>query len=240
VTLPDFWATLHGTNLKVIRDNIDAVKGNDICLRSGQILQADTVVLCTGWGDHFGMFDNETKAHVGLPIYGDAKTEPPHHPLADEIDWEAYDLEADKAVNEKLPFPKLKFTARIDAGKQSRWRLYNRAIPVNLAREGDRSLAILGQIHTVQTPLVSEVQSFWAILYLLGYIDMPDVDTMAREVALWNAWTRKRYLSQGQKFPYSLYEFLPVFSSYLFVVLPFAWLTCHLAVHRHTFQRSGS
>lgn len=54
------------------------------------------------------------------------------------------------------------------------------------------------------------MQSFWAILYLLGRISLPDSDTMVREIAEWNAWTTKRYLSQGQKFPYSLYDFLPV------------------------------
>lgn len=62
----------------------------------------------------------------------------------------------------------------------------------------------------MQTPLVAEVQSLWAISYLLGEIELPGVDEMATEVALWNAWTRKRYLNQGQKFPYSLYDFLPV------------------------------
>lgn len=81
---------------------------------------------------------------------------------------------------------------------------------MKLALKGDRSLAILGQIHTVQTPLVADVQSFWSIIYLLGKLDLPDKGTIATEIAEWNAWTRTRYLSQGQKFPYSLYDFLPV------------------------------
>ena len=70
----------------------------------------------------------------------------------------------------------------------------------------------MGQIHTVQTPLVAEIQCFWTILYLEGKIELPSPEVMAREIAEWNAWTRKRYLSQGQKFPYSLYDFLPVSS----------------------------
>ena len=162
--------------------------------------------MCTGWGDHFAMFSDSVKAKIGLPIFGKQQPSDPA--------WEKYDQDADRTVNEKLPLiantPELKNPGITDMSHQRHWRLYRRSIPVDLAVKGDRSLAIMGQIHTVQTPLVSEMQSFWTILYLLGELDLPDHDTMAREVAEWNAWTRKRYLSQGAKFPYSLYDFLPV------------------------------
>ncbi|KAI9370398.1 FAD/NAD(P)-binding domain-containing protein [Aspergillus egyptiacus] len=213
VTLPDFWPTLHSPNLTVLRDNIDSIKGDStLTLRSGQTLTTNCLVLCTGWGDHFGMFDDKTKAELGLPL---SSTSPDTSDNGDDddddINWLKYDAEADTAVDHRLPFladqPKLKYTHRI--GTHRYWRLYRRAIPVSLALRGDRSIAIMGQIHTVQTPLVSEVQSFWAILYLLGELDLPGAEEMAREVSLWNAWTRKRYLTQGHKFPYSLYEFLP-------------------------------
>lgn len=218
VTLPDFWPTLHSKRLTIVRDEIQTIKEHNLYLKSGASMAADYAVMCTGWGDHFGMFDDEHRAKVGLPVYTGkdlyAVSELPAE-SSDFVDWAAYDAEAEKQVDKKLPFlarpPGLKQSADLlDARRQKKWRLYRRAIPVELAARGDRSLAILGQIHTVQTPLVSEVQSLWAILYLLGEIDVPDVPAMAKEVALWNAWTRKRYLNQGQKFPYSLYDFLPV------------------------------
>ena len=175
------------------------------------------MVLCTGWGDHFGMFDNDTKAELGLPIYGEL---PPSVARAD-VAWEKFDIEAEKSVNQKLPFlataPQLRNSSNSTVKSQRRWRLYRRSIPLSLALKDDRSIAILGQIHTVQTPLVSEIQSFWTILYLLREIDLPDEETMVREIAEWNTWTRKRYLTQGQKFPYSLYEFLPVRSRCLYL-----------------------
>ncbi|MCJ1356958.1 MAG: hypothetical protein MMC33_006954 [Icmadophila ericetorum] len=218
VTLPDFWATLHGPNLTIIRDEIRTIKERAVYLKSGSILETDYAVMCTGWGDHFGMFDDHHKAKIGLPAYGEDI-----YSFSDNLektlgpDWERYDAVAEKLVREKLPFlatsPNVKQPSLLDPRRQKKWRLYRRVIPVTLAEKGDRSIAILGQIHTVQTPLVSEVQSFWAILYLLGEIDLPDVDSMATEVALWNAWTRKRYLNQGQKFPYSLYDFLPYIDS---------------------------
>ncbi|KAI0855939.1 hypothetical protein F4860DRAFT_430135 [Xylaria cubensis] len=214
VTLPDFWPTLHNPNLTVRRDVVEEIKGNTIKFESTDPIHADYMIMCTGWGDHFGIFDAEHKAKIGLPAYGEnveAFSE------TQDIDWTTYYDDADKTVDEKLPFladpPKLKYTKTLNPALQKRWNLYRRVVPVSMAAKGDRSLAILGQIHTVQTPLVSEVQSLWAILYLLGEVELPDVDTMAREVSLWNTWTRKRYLGQGQKHTYSLYDFLSYIDS---------------------------
>ncbi|KAI0451163.1 hypothetical protein F5B21DRAFT_487898 [Xylaria acuta] len=214
VTLPDFWPTLHSPNLTVRRDIVEEIKGNTIKFESADPIHADYMIMCTGWGDHFGIFDAEHKAKIGLPAYGDhieASQE------SQDIDWKTYYEEANKTVDEKLPFlanpPKVKYTKNLDPALQKKWNLYRRVVPVSMAAKGDRSLAILGQIHTIQTPLISEVQSLWAILYLLGEVELPDVDTMAKEVSLWNTWTRKRYLNQGQKHTYSLYDFLSYIDS---------------------------
>ncbi|KAI1425014.1 hypothetical protein F5Y12DRAFT_398156 [Xylaria sp. FL1777] len=214
VTLTDFWPTLHSPNLTIRRDVIEKIKGKTIKLESADQIDADYMIMCTGWGDHFGMFDPKHKAMIGLPAYRDHVEADPE---SQDIDWKAYYEAADKTVDEKLPFlakpPKLVYTKASDPALQKRWNLYRRVVPVSMAAKGDRSLAILGQIHTIQTPLVSEVQSLWAILYLLGEVELPDVDTMAKEVSLWNTWTRKRYLNQGQKHTYSLYDFIPYIDS---------------------------
>ena len=215
VTLPDFWTTLHSPNLVIMRDEIHSIKGKTAYLNTGSALATDFVIMCTGWGDHFGMFDAELKAKIGLPTHGGLAGAPRQcSEKAREPDWDDYDAAADKEVCERLPFlarpPNVKHPPLLEPSRQRKWRLYRRVVPMTLAEQGDRSLAILGQIHTVQTPLVAEVQSFWAILYLLGEIKLPSADTMATEISLWNAWTRRRYLNQGQKFPYSLYDFLPV------------------------------
>lgn len=188
---------------------MESVKEDQLELSSGDNLQADCLVLCTGWGDHFGMFDAETKAELGLPVDSPSV-------LDDSIKWKQYDSEAEKLVDQCLPLlaTSLVLKHAVPATSSRYWCLYRCAIPISLAQKGDRSIAILGQIHTVQTPLLSEVQSFWSILYVLGELELPSLDEMAREVSLWNAWTRKRYLTQGHKFPYSLYEFLPVCLSY--------------------------
>ena len=220
VTLPDFWPTIHAGNVRIVRDNLATMKDDTLLLESGTLIETDFVVMCTGWGDHFSMFDDETKAELGLPTYKNSKQLPPSSRLsaADDMCWEKYDKAADKSVNDRLPFlaqaPTSMNAHTNDVQPHRRWRLYRRSIPMQLALKNDRSLAIMGQIHTVQTPLVADIQSFWTILYLLGKLDLPDKETMAREIAEWNAWTKKRYLSQGEKFPYSLYDFLPVSATY--------------------------
>ncbi|KAI0521978.1 hypothetical protein F5B22DRAFT_512600 [Xylaria bambusicola] len=210
VVLNDFWPTLHNPNLTIRRDVIEQIKGKTVKFQSTDPIDADYMIMCTGWGDHFGIFDPKHKAMIGLPAYGEHIETSPE---TQDIDWKTYYAEADKTVDEKLPFlakpPKLAYTKPLDPALQKKWNLYRRVVPVSMAAKGDRSLAILGQIHTIQTPLVSEVQSLWAILYLLGELELPDVDTMAKEVSLWNTWTRKRYLNQGQKHTYSLYDFMP-------------------------------
>lgn len=212
VTLPDFWSKIHAGNVRIVRDNIDMLDGYTVKLRLGGTFTADYIVMCTGWGDHFSMFDTKLKVELGLPST-DADFD--KHNSSD-FPWDKFDMDADAIVDEKLPFlanpPRLTNPATNAMQPRRRWRLYRRSIPFSHAEKGDRSLAIMGQIHTVQTPLVSEMQSFWSILYLLGELDLPDRDTMACEISEWDAWTRKRYLSQGQKFPYSLYDFLPVSS----------------------------
>ena len=229
VTIPDFWPTLRRGNLKVVRDNIDTVLGDTLLMQSGATIQADYIVSCTGWGDHFGMFDAETKAELGLPAFEDFTNIPKRGKgesrSKEDIAWEQHDATTSRTVNAKLPFlsagPELRNPITDTVSAQRRWRLYKRCVPLNLALNDDRSLVILGQIHTIQTPLVASIQSFWSILYLLGEIDLPGEEEITREIAEWNVWTRMRYTGQGQKYPYCIFDFLPVCYSSSLLILPF-------------------
>ncbi|KAJ1337157.1 dimethylaniline monooxygenase (N-oxide forming) [Microdochium nivale] len=218
VTLPDFWQTLHDGDVRIVREDPHHVAGGRLHFASGSDVAANSIVACTGWGDHFAMFDGALKAEFGLPAVADPRAPGAEARLraATDPEWAADDARAAATVAAKLPLiarsPALRNPATNEVYACA-WRLYRRSIPYTLGVRGDRSLAIMGQIHTVQTPLVSEMQSFWTILYLLGETDLPPAHEMRREIAEWNAWTRMRYLSQGRKFPYSLYDFLPYVDS---------------------------
>jgi hypothetical protein len=83
-------------------------------------------------------------------------------------------------------------------------------VPPGLAAAGDRSVFFPGFIHSIYTPLVSEVQALWGCAFQLGLLDTCSLQDMEKEVAEWNVWTRKRYLAQGRKHAYAIFDFLPV------------------------------
>lgn len=219
--MEDFWPTLRKGDITVLRDNIDTVDSKGIKLLSGSFVEADYVLYATGWGDHFSFFSRELKDELGIPQSGDdnngtsQKKSSTVQGLSNP--WVLHDQAADMLVDKKLPLlgagPKdfngwQRSAARQKAVKIRRWRLYNRMIPLTQQSENP-NIVILGQIHTTQTPTVAEVQALWAAAYLLGHISPPSQLDMAREVSEFNAWTRKRYASVGERYPYALFDWVP-------------------------------
>ncbi|ORY68266.1 flavin-binding monooxygenase-like family protein [Pseudomassariella vexata] len=186
ITMDDFWSTLQRADITILRDNVDSVSASGATLRSGQTIPADYVIYCTGWGDHFSFFSSELKEELGIPPYGAAV--PPNTssaPRKVNDPWYDLDKAADDLVAKQIPLlaagPKdLRTPDPNRVITKRRWRLYNRI-----------------------------VQSLWAVAYLLGDIELPTEDKMVQEVAQWNAWTRKRYRSVGERYPYALFDWIP-------------------------------
>ncbi|KAI1323179.1 flavin-binding monooxygenase-like family protein [Xylariaceae sp. FL0255] len=194
ITMSDFWDTLKKGDITIIRDNVDTVDSSGALLRGGQRVGADRVLYCTGWGDHFSFFSDEVKEKLGIPQYGQSSTS--LAPSAKFDEWRVHDDAADAVVARQLPLlaagPKdLRKPDPRRVVTRRRWRLYNRCI------------------HTTQTPTISAVQSLWAVAYLLGEVSLPSEECMLKEVAQWNAWTRKRYLGVGERYPYALFDWIP-------------------------------
>lgn len=212
--MEDFWSTLNKADITIIRDNVETVDASGATLRSGQTIDADEVIYCTGWGDHFSFFSDQLKEELGIPAY---TPDPKSSSVESEskVDpWAKHDEAADSFVASRLPLlaagPRdLRVPKPGRVIVKRRWRLYNRCVPLSLAQAGDRSLVVLGQIHTTQTPTIAAVQSLWAIAYMLGEVPLPDPDDAVREVAQWNAWVRKRYLGVGERYPYALFDWIP-------------------------------
>lgn len=226
--MEDFWSTLQKGNVTILRDNIDMVDSTGVKLLSGKRVEADYVIYATGWGDHFSFFSPELKQKLGIPLFGNSaaksaneavtKEAVPSGSLADP--WGPHDIAADELVARKLPLlaagPKdlngwQRTNARQKAVTVRRWRLYNRIVP--LMDDPCHSIAILGQIHTTQTPTIAEIQALWTAAYLLGDISLPSRHDMCCEIAQWNAWTRKRYSSVGERYPYALFDWIPYLDS---------------------------
>jgi hypothetical protein len=87
---------------------------------------------------------------------------------------------------------------------------YRRLIVPELAAKGDRSIVFLGHIHSAFTPLAAELQALWGFAFLNGWMEVPGQEEMELEAATFNAWTRKRYIEQGKKHSYFIYDYISV------------------------------
>ncbi|KAH6643364.1 flavin-binding monooxygenase-like family protein [Truncatella angustata] len=194
ITMDDFWTTLKKADINIVRDKVDVADSTGVTLRSGKRVNADYVIYATGWGDHFSFFSPELKEELGIPPYGapvPSKEAKRSQAVSTKVDpWYFHDKAADQTLAKKIPLlaagPK-----DLDGWKRPgrkmtvrRWRLYNR------------------------TPTISEVQSLWAVAYLLGEVTLPAEEDMIQEIAEWNAWTRRRYGSVGERYPYALFDWI--------------------------------
>lgn len=214
-SVPNFWKVFHAGDVTVHRTSITSFVDNKVNLADGTNIAADLVVLCTGWTDNLSTFEHGLRAEIGLPSNADFGAK-----------WSELDAQADAKVDELLPnlisIPHTTPASLKPGSAEHRpWRLYRRLVSPAMANAGDRSIFFPGQIHSVFTPLVAELQALWGVAFLLGKLPVPSLSSMQEEVALWNSWTRKRYLAQGQKHAYSIYDYLAV-----------SFASCHVSANR--------
>lgn len=206
-SVPEFWKVFHAGDCTVHRTEIASLTDkNTVTLRNGDHFQTDYIILCTGFDKSYQPFSEELQQTCGLaPNPSDAEK------------WTRLEADAENTVDELLPSIKdspLEVPTSVN-GERAKLahgpsRHYRRLIVPGLAAQGDRSIYFPGFIHSIYTPLVSEVQALWGVTFLLGLHDLPSPEDMEREVAEWNVWSRKRYLTQGRKHAYAIYDFLSV------------------------------
>lgn len=202
---PDFWKTLHNGDMTVYRSEIESLSNTDVVnLKNGVSVQSDMVIACTGFEKPYRPFNKQLREELGLSYSAD-----------EAIKWTKLDARGDLVVDEKLPFlkenapPLQPLALPLEGLFGGPNRHYRRLVPLKLAERNDRSICFPGVIHVIFTPTVSEMQALWTAAFMLGKLDLPpDMDSMEMEVATFNAWTRKRYLEQGRKHAYAIYDYL--------------------------------
>jgi len=195
-----------------------------ISLKNGTRIPTDYVILCTGFTHNLSTFKEGLRAQYGLPSKEDFSAK-----------WDKLDALGEQKVNTLLPLLKNPPNTVRGTSEKRPCRLYRRLISPSMAMKGDRSIYFPGLIHSVYTPLVAELQALWGSAFMLGRLDLPDQGSMEEEVAVWNAWTRKRYLEQGRKHAYSIYDYLAVryFSFILLRALSQSWMLCSTSIRLH-------
>jgi dimethylaniline monooxygenase (N-oxide forming) len=190
-----FWELFHSGKATVYRESITSMEETSVTLSSARKLPTDLVVFCTGYNDDITTLSRPLQESLGLPNREYETTYPSDNKELDEL--------ADEVV--KISFPALANTPKTIRlpRTQRKSPLYRRMISPQTAND----IVFMGQIHTIATPILAHVQALWAVAFLTGRLSIPSRTVMEEEIALWNAWTKRRYLSQGYKLPYSIYDF---------------------------------
>ncbi|KAF5564995.1 hypothetical protein FNAPI_1880 [Fusarium napiforme] len=203
-TAPDFWETFHNGDVTIHSTEIDSLSHNDVVnLKNGYSIAADIVIHCTGFDKGYDAFEPSLRHELGLEY--DPK---------EFSRWTMLDEKAERTVDDLLPYLReapsrygdSKATKRTRHGPN---RHYRRLVVPELAARGDRSILFPGHIHSAFTPLAAELQALWGVSWMLGWRDLPPREEMEVEAANFNAWTRKRYLEQGKKHSYFIYDYIP-------------------------------
>jgi hypothetical protein len=175
------------------------LKEHLVCLKSGEELPTDALLLGTGFVPSLNFFDHSLLKQLDLPYT------PGDEPTASAHKWALLEKAADQQVIEKYP---LLANPPADIFRKptptTPYRLYKGMAPISDA--SDRSIAILGHLLVPNYFRVGEIQAIWATAYLDGQLKLPPVEEMEKEVALFTAWCRRRYLSNGEKGNHVLFE----------------------------------
>jgi len=182
---------------------VESLSHKDVVnLKNGYSVAADIVIHCTGFDKGYTTFSKELQDELGLA-----------YDINKFSKWTMLDTKAEENVNTQLPYlrksPVSSITIQQSKPLQGPNRHYRRLVVPQLAANGDRSILFPGHIHSAFTPLAAELQALWGVSWMLGWRELPRQEEMEMEAATFNAWTRKRYLEQGKKHSYFIYDYLP-------------------------------
>ncbi|KAK0616596.1 putative monooxygenase [Immersiella caudata] len=205
-SVPNFWKVFHAGDCTVHRTEISMLgEHNTVSLLDGTRFRTDCVVLCTGFDRSYQPFDADLQRLCGLAPDPDSRERAKWATMESAA---AGEVDAVLPAIQKPPLPRPWGKSECGTNKEGPSRHYRRLVAPRLAAQGDRSVYFPGFIHSIYTPLVSEAQALWGVTFLLGLHDLPPQPEMEREVARWSVWSRKRYMVQGQKHAYAIYDFL--------------------------------
>ncbi|KAL4795198.1 hypothetical protein BDV19DRAFT_399040 [Aspergillus venezuelensis] len=187
----DFFALIRQGLVKVHIADVERLERNTIILSNQERLVARGLILCTGW-----------KASPGIRFLPDGIEQQLGFPwTADLLDQQDHDQDVVKDNRQKiytrLPMLKTAPARRIYRAKDEivlhPFRLARFMVPPMLW--DDHSIAILGTVTTFNTPLVTEVQALWALVYLNHALELTGHHPQDKESALREATLHSEFVA---------------------------------------------
>ncbi|RVX71129.1 hypothetical protein B0A52_03495 [Exophiala mesophila] len=197
----DLWSVV--SKATIARDQVVKIHDGLVVLSSGNKLKVDAIVACTGYDVSYPMFSQHDSIELGLPLPPGAEN------MEDTRLWEEKIAAADEKVLRRYPDLALQKNLPVVKPRNSPNHLYRGMVPVVGKLP---TIAFLGQVGSTQAFTVSEIQSLWAVAYLMGKLQLPPTSIMEDDVALRIAWRRRRYLGDGH---YIVYDQIAVGDKYI-------------------------
>ncbi|KUJ10852.1 flavin-binding monooxygenase-like protein-like protein [Mollisia scopiformis] len=170
----------------------------ELYLGDGTHFPCDAVLCGTGWKPGIEIFGPDLRVRLGLPHLKDDE------PYEMTAKWEKLALEADEKVLKKyllLAHPPDHAHRHIDT---TPYRLYNNIAPLN-----DDTILFMNHVTAGNKIFAAEAQAIWAVAYFDKNINLPSIEEREKEVALWNAWCLRRYLSNGERGNFAAFDSVP-------------------------------
>ncbi|KAI9814840.1 MAG: monooxygenase [Pycnora praestabilis] len=193
---PDFWETI-AKNVQIYRNDVQSLEENSICLDDGTVIPCEALLCGTGWTQSHNIFDGGQLSELGLPYSIDNQS------TEEAATWTRLSNKADRKVVDNFPrladpppYYKKPLTT-------TPYRLYNFIAPLN-----DDSVVFLGYFHISNNFRAAECQALWVTAYLDKRVALPSYKEMQEDIALTNAWCKRRYLANGEKGNYLHYELI--------------------------------
>ncbi|KAL8908199.1 MAG: hypothetical protein Q9171_005552 [Xanthocarpia ochracea] len=183
----DFWDVI-GQNVHIHLDDITKVEKKLIHLSGGAKIPTDVILCGTGWSKtSFDFFDPEETLRLGLPHkFEEEKSE-------DLAEWARYEQAADSKILADFPMLAEAPEHFQKSPETTPYRLYNGIAPLS-----DTSIAFVGFTSVANYFRGVECQAIWATAYLDGKLALPSLEVQKERVARTVAWSKRRYLSNGE------------------------------------------
>jgi dimethylaniline monooxygenase (N-oxide forming) len=186
-----------GQYINVVRGSIDSSSGYDVRLSNGTVVKCEVIVFATGWiPDSMSLFRESDRSIYGIPTRTDQLSD------GTAAYWKDMDSMGDVEIRNIYPWLPKDVAEDADT---TQYRLFRTIVPPELAAKNDRSLIFLGHCGNAQTPMFAEVSALWGIAYLEGLLEtgscegrLGNLDGMNEDVAIVNAYMRKRYRGKGK------------------------------------------
>ncbi|KAL8779505.1 MAG: hypothetical protein Q9213_006917 [Squamulea squamosa] len=187
INRPNFWDTI-AQNVQVYHEDIQELGEGTIRLKTGEDIHCDAILCGTGWIPSLDFFDQGLLAELGIPQAVE------NYPPDQAKIWKALENDADQEVLDRFPIlanPPEHYHTPVT---ETPYRLYKGIAPLR-----DDSIAFVGHVLVANYFRVAECQAIWATAYLDGRIKLPPLEQRRKDVALFVAWCRRRYLSNGDR-----------------------------------------